>query len=203
MSKKYYQMNPAELLGFLTNFQNVANERKDELGLNDVQLTDIDAMRARLAEKIGIRQSTREAAAAAVVDLDETADEAAEMVGSLSAGFKSNRAISSEMFEMLGLDARAANRSTVHAVAPADLVVDGRSNGVNYLKWKSGGNKSRTTYVIEAKFGAAHEYVFVKAQTRTRFEHKNQTPGVRVFYRVKAVRADEESVYSNEAVVYN
>jgi hypothetical protein len=59
------------------------------------------------------------------------------------------------------------------------------------------------TYIIEAKIGNSAEYMFVKALTKARFEHKNQTPGVRAFYRVKAIRGDLESAYSNEAVVYN
>lgn len=113
------------------------------------------------------------------------------------------KAIPDALIELLGLDPDSTNLTPIVPVAPTDLVVEGRSNGINYLRWKSGGNKPRTTYIIEAKIGAATEYVFIKATTKVRFEHKNQTPGIKALYRAKAVNADLESPFSNEGVIYN
>ena len=125
------------------------------------------------------------------------------LIGSVNIIVKSDKTIPDSLIESLGLDADDDSLTSIVPVQPADLVVEGRSNGINYLKWASGGNKPRTIYIVEAKIGDATSYVFAKSTTKTRFEHKNQTPGVRVFYRVKAVHGDLESASSNEAVVYN
>ncbi|HQU84141.1 MAG TPA: fibronectin type III domain-containing protein [Pyrinomonadaceae bacterium] len=203
MSKKYYKMNPAELLVFLTNFIAVADDKQTELGLTTADITLLQGFKSKLETKINNRQSTKETATSAKTELDETQKEVNDLIGSHNNGFKSDKTIPDSLIELLGLDADSNNLTPIVPVAPTDLVVMGSSNGVNSLKWKSGGNKPRTTYIVEAKIGAATEYVFVKATSKTRFEHKNQTPGVKVLYRVKAVHGDLESDFSNEAVVYN
>ena len=107
------------------------------------------------------------------------------------------------MIEELGFDPDDDTPTTIVAIAPSDLVVEGRSNGSNYIKFKRNGNKPVVNFILEMKIGDETQYKFVKVLSKTRFEHKNQTPGVRAFYRVKAVHGDSESTYSNEAVVYN
>ena len=196
-------MNPAELLVFLTNFIAVADDKQTELGLTAFQITQLQGIKTALETKINNRQSTKEAATAALTELNLETKNVNDLIGSLNIGFKADKSISDALLELLGLDADSNNLTPIVPVAPADLVVTGSSNGINSIKWKSGGNKSRTTYIIEAKIGAATDYVFVKATSKTRFEHSNQTPGVKVLYRVKAVHGDLESSFSNEAVVYN
>ena len=196
-------MNPAELLVFLTNFNGIADDKQTELGVSAAQLTELQNIRSLLEEKVINRQSTLEAAAAANIELREIVKDVNERIGSLNTGFKSKREIPDALIELLGLDADDNALTPVTPVTPTDLVVEGRSNGINYVRWRGGGNRSRTTYILEAKTAASAEYMFVKALTKVRFEHKNQPPGVRVFYRVKAIHRDLESPYSNEAVVYN
>jgi hypothetical protein len=203
MSRKYYRMNPAALLVFLTNFNSIAGDKQTELNVSAFQLAELQTIKTLLEEKVNNRRAALDAAAAAKVELKQTVKDVTDLIGSLNNGFKSNRAISDALIELLGLDADENPLTAITPVAPVDLVVEGRSNAINYVKWKSGGNNSRTTYILEAKIGAANEYIFVKALTKQRFEHKNQTPGVRALYRVKAIHGELESAYSNEAVVYN
>lgn len=196
-------MNPAELLVFLTNFNGIADDKQTELGVSAAQLTGLQNIKTLLEDKVNNRQATQEAATAAHFELRNAVKVVNERIGSLNLGFKSNKEIPDALIELLGLDANDEALTTVTPVAPTDLVVEGRSNGINYVRWRGGGNRSRTTYILEAKLAASAEYMFVKALTKVRFEHKDQPPGVRAFYRVKAIHRDLESPYSNEAVVYN
>lgn len=203
MPKKYYQMTPIELSVFMTNLNAMATAKKSELGISTDLLTDLTVGKTDLDVGIDERQATKEAASAAVTALKLKHKKALAAIAALNQTLKGNKDAPAELIEMIGLDVEDGSLTAIIPVAPADLVVTGSSNGINLLKWKSGGNKPRTTYIIEAKIGDATEYVFVKATSKTRFEHKNQTPGVKVLYRVKAVHGDLESSYSNEAVVYN
>lgn len=203
MAKKYYNMTPIELSVFMTNLNAMAEAKKAELGISNALLSDLTEGKSDLDVGIDERQATKEAASAAVTALKQKYKRALAAIAALNKTLKGNKDAPAELIEMLGLDVENGNLTAIIPVAPADLVVTGSSNGVNSLKWKSGGNKPRTTYIVEAKIGAAVDYVFVKATSKTRFEHKNQTPGVKVLYRVKAVHGDLESGFSNEAVVYN
>lgn len=196
-------MNPAELSVFMTNLNAMAEAKKAELGISNALLSNLTEGKTDLDGGIDERQATKEAASAAVTGLKQKYKKALAAIAALNQTLKGNKDAPAELIEMMGLDVDDGSLTAIIPVAPVDLVVTGSSNGINLLKWKSGGNKQRTTYIIEAKIGAATEYSFVKATSKTRFEHKNQTPGVKVLYRVKAVHGDLESSYSNEAVVYN
>ena len=203
MAKKYYNMTPIELSVFMTHLNAMAEAKKAELGISNALLSDLTEGKTDLDVGIDERQATKEAASAAVTGLKQKYKRALAAIAALNQTLKGNKDAPAELIEMIGFDVEDGSLTAIIPVAPADLVVTGSSNGVNLVKWKSGGNKPRTTYIVEAKIGDAPDYVFVKATTKTRFEHKNQTPGVKVLYRVKAVHGDLESGFSNEAVVYN
>lgn len=203
MAKKYYKMTPIELSVFMTNLNAKAEAKKAELGISATLLADLTDGKSDLDVGIDERQATKEAASAAVTALKQKYKRALAAIAALNQTLKGNKDAPAELIEMLGLDVDTGSLTAVIPVPPTDLVVTGNSNGVNLLKWNSGGNKPRTTYIVEAKIGDAPNYVFIKATTKTRFEHKNQTPGVKALYRVKAVHAELESDSSNEAVVYN
>ena len=203
MSKKYYKMTAAELLVFLTNFNTVADVNKAELSLSAPQLTEMQDVKNDLEAKLIDRQAKQEAAIASTSALNQTAKNVNAMLGGYNTTFKANKAIPDSMIEELGFDPDDDTPTTIVAIAPSDLVVEGRSNGSNYIKFKRNGNKPVVNFILEMKIGDETQYKFVKVLSKTRFEHKNQTPGVRAFYRVRAVHGDSESTYSNEAVVYN
>ena len=121
MSKKYYRMNPAELLVFLTNFNGIADDKQTELGVSAAQLTELQNIRSLLEEKVINRQSTLEAAAAANIELREIVKDVNERIGSLNTGFKSKREIPDALIELLGLDADDNALTPVTPVTPTDL----------------------------------------------------------------------------------
>lgn len=196
-------MNAAELSAMLENLTVKAELKKTELSMSDEQIEEYKALRTSLNQGIALTVSTRQAATSATTALRQKVKLINTKLGLLNKQLKGNENVTSDLIESIGLESDDNVSSAIVPVAPTDLVVEGRSNGINYVKWKSGGNKPRTNYVLEAKIGDATEYVFVTVTAKTRYEHKNQTPGVRVLYRVKAVHNDLESACSNEAVIYN
>lgn len=203
MAKTFYPANNAEFLIWLLNFITVATTNKVKLGLSDPQIAALETLRAGFSDQLNEQQAKKEASVAATTLVKDSRKNLNSEIGSLNAIFKANKEIAADLIEALGLSANGDSAVSSVPVAPVDLVVTGSSNGTNSLKWAGGGNKQRTTYIVEAKIGDAANYVFVAVSTKLRYQHKNQTPGVRVFYRVKAVNGDQESAYSNSAVIYN
>jgi hypothetical protein len=203
MSKTIYPANNAEFLIWLVNFITVAAANKVVLGLTDGQVTVLENLRAEFSTQLNEQQAKREAAIAATTLVNGSRKLLNSEIGSLNAIFKANKSVAPELLEEMGLNAGGDSVVSSVPVAPVDLVVSGSSDGTNKLKFGNGGNRPRTIYVIEAQIGDSPNYVFVAVTSKTRFDHKNQKPGVRVFYRVKAVNGDLESAYSNIAVIYN
>lgn len=203
MASSYYPANNAEFLIWLINFIAVATANRVALGLSNEQITALDTLQTEFSDQLNDQQAKKEAATASTTLVNGTRKFINSELGSLNAIFKANKNVAADLIESLGLNANGDSAVSSVPLPPVDLVVTGLSNGTNTLKFGNGGNNSRTTYIIEAKIGDAANYGFVAVSTKTRYEHKNQTPGVRVFYRVKAVRGDLESAYSNEAVIYN
>ena len=53
------------------------------------------------------------------------------------------------------------------------------------------------------KTGESTTYTMVDVVTKTKYDHKNQTPGVKVSYRILAKRGEKLSGHSNIATVYD
>jgi hypothetical protein len=74
---------------------------------------------------------------------------------------------------------------------------------LNILKWKRNDNKPNTVFIIECRSGAAsNEWMQIGVTQRTAFEHRLPKAGEQCLYRVYAARNEQNSPYSNEAIVY-
>jgi hypothetical protein len=113
-----------------------------------------------------------------------------------------NPAVSDESKTVAGLPIRDLVRTISAPVAPVDLVAVEMSGGAHELAWLSNGNAPGVQYVVEAKTGLAGDFSLVDVVTTTTFRRSGQTPGVRVDYRVRARRRDQNSEPSNVASVF-
>lgn len=191
-----------EAMVFLENFATVAQNNKEELGLTEEQLTVIKTTKNKYQSDLNAKQAADDNQTAKITIMRETHKEANDLVSFYNTTLKATKTISRSSLQQLGLNVTTENSSPTSPVMPTDVVAEGFSNGINKVKWKKGANISGTQYIIEAKSGDAAEFSYAGVTTKSTFEHKNQKPGVRTFYRVKAQRNDEPSPYSNEAVVY-
>lgn len=87
-------------------------------------------------------------------------------------------------------------------VMPVALTVSGQSDGTNTLAWKKMGNKPGTTYLVEYQNNANGGWTLLDTTTRSKYAATGFVPGQRTSYRVRAKRNEQNSAYSNEAVIY-
>lgn len=106
-----------------------------------------------------------------------------------------------EELRLVGLEPRK-ERALTTPLAPSELLATPSADGINRLTWKRGDDVDSTLYDIEAQTGNSPDFALVYTTGARRFDHKNQTPGVKITYRVSARRRGISSGFSNLAQVY-
>lgn len=202
MAKPIYPSNDAEFALWFANLINKGATHKTTLKLTTEQLSALGEKLTAFNENLALKQQKREESVAQTALVKNLRDDLNKEVGLLNNGFKGIDGLPSNIIEELGLNVSDDRNAGSTPNAPADLVATGTSDGTNSLKFSRSGNRQGTTFIIEAKIGDSNSWVMMDAVTGSNYKHKNQTPGVKVQYRVKAKRGDLESGYSNTAVVY-
>lgn len=202
MISNIYKMSDAEFSVFMENFHTVFTDNKATLGVDTAQIAEVLGFKTGVQGALNEKQAAEELKQAKTANLREKRKNAMKKVAYYNTIFKANEAIPDSLIEQLGFDANGDSFNSLSPQQPTDLVADGFSNGINTLKWKKNGNRPNTVYIIEGRKESEPNFAYAGTTTKTKFDHKNQQPGARMFYRVKAQRNDEESPYSTEAVVY-
>lgn len=202
MSRKFYKMSNAEFTIFVANLVTESNNNKTVL---EFKQTDIDSLGNDNTEHnadLLLRQSIQDSLNSKNTTIKSRRRKMNKMVAKLQTDAENNENVSDSLLEQLGFDARNGNASSPAVSPVTNLVATGTSDRVNALKFNRNGNKQGTLFYIYAKIGNATEWILIDVITGTKYAHKNQTPGVKVQYCVKAKRGDVESASSNTAVVY-
>jgi hypothetical protein len=202
MITNIYKMSDPEFSVWLENFNTVAEAKKDTLGLATPQITEMDDIKSELNVALNEKQAAEDVKKAKTVILRAKRKAAMKKVAYYNIIFKANDLITDDIIEELGFDASDAIPALLSPQQPIELTVQGFSTGINSLKWKKNGNKQNTVYIIDSRKETAAAFSFAGTTTKAKFDHKDQKPGERTFYRVRAMRNDEESSNSNEAVIY-
>lgn len=202
MFANIYKMSDAEFAVWLENFWAVFDANVAEFGLTATESNELKTIKDEMTAALNEKQASEETRQAKTVAFRGKRRTAVKKVAFYNTIFKANDLIADSLIEQLGLDSNDENLTSATPQQPLDLVAEGFSNGNNETKWKKNGNKPNTIYIIEGRLETQPNFAYVGSTTKTKFIHKNQTPGVRMFYRVKAQRNDKESTNSNEAVVY-
>lgn len=202
MAKKIYPSNDAEFAIWLANLINKASIHKAILKLTDEQLTDLEDKLTSFSTNLALKQQKKEESVGQTALVKDARKDLNKDVGLLNNGIKSIDGVPSSIIEEMGLNVNDSNNGNTTPATPLSLVVTGSSDGVNRLKFNRNNNHQGTVFIIEAKIGDSNSWVMIDAVTGSTYKHKNQIPGVKIQYRVKAKRGELESIYSNTAVVY-
>jgi len=202
MLKNIYKMTDSEFSFWLENFQTEMEANKAALGITDEVIAEVLGLKTGFNTALTEKQATDELKQSKTAVLRDKRKITNKKVASLSKIFKANEDVPASLIELLGLDANDGNLTLSTPQQPTELTVEGFSNGINQLKWNRNGNKPNTVYIIEGRIESEPNFSFAGTTTKRKFADKNQTPGIRKFYRVRAMRHDQESTNSNEAVVY-
>jgi hypothetical protein len=185
----------------LDNISDKAGGTPEDYGLNASLITEVNTSRTAIAAGIADQLEKKAAAKAATTALTQLRKDGDDLGSRIKAEMR-RAGMPPEKFEELGFDADDSTPSPIGVQTPTDLTAQGASNGTNSMKFNRNDNKKGTIFIIEAKIGAATDYVMVGTTTKTSFNHTGQKPGVKAMYRVRAQRGEQFSEYSNEAVVY-
>jgi hypothetical protein len=202
MAKKIYPSNDAEFAVWLANLINKATVYKTTLKLEETQIDALTAKLTAFNTNLGLKQQKKEESVAQTALVKDERKVLNKDIGLLNSAVKSIDGLASNIIEELGLNANESNFGGAALNNPTDLVATGTSDGTNALKFNRNGNRQGTTFIIEAKIGDSDVWVMIDAVTGSTYKHKNQTPGVKVQYRIKAKRGESESGVSNTAIVY-
>lgn len=197
------KLSNSEFKNLLDAIETKADGDAAGYGLTQGLIDDIKANRDVLAADIADQRAKQDAATAATTKLRATRAAGNRLAARVKQTMKLGEVAENRIVD-LGFNADDAVATPIGAQTPTELSVEGFSNGSNKMKFKRSGNKPNTIFTIEAKTGGAASFVIVGTTTTTTFNHTNQTPGVKVVYRVRAQRGNGGfSEYSNEAIVYN
>ena len=202
MPLDYLPTNDRELLAWLKNFTTTATANKSTLGLTEAELTEMTDARNTLDAKLTANDTAQRVAIAATEEKNRAHQAAASLARKRARAIQARDSVPDSLRDQLGLTVRDATRTSGLPETPPELLATPHADGTNTLKWKAGGNKPGTQYLIEARTGESAVWALVDAVTKTSYTHTGQTPGQKVRYRVRAKRSDTTSSYSNEAGVY-
>lgn len=165
------------------------------------------------AAELGTLRTLANDALAAESDKDAAQDAAKSKVTAADAAAKAleeawrpvrrdayNTADDEELREA-GLEPRK-ERALTTPLAPTNLQVVAQADGTNRLFWKAGDAVDSTLYDIEAQVGNSPDFALVYTTGARKFDHKNQTPGQKIVYRVSARRRGISSPHSNLVQAY-
>lgn len=202
MADDFRRLPHAEFIIWMENMLTTLENNNATLGLDANLLNDAKATRASLATNLSERQTLEDNLAGKNEEIKFNRADGNNKASVLKKLLKLNANASNSLIEQSGFNLDDDIKSSNPPIQPLDLVVTGTSDGTNSLKWSRNGNKQGTLFVIEAKIGDSNDWSMVDVVTNSKYEHKNQTPGVKVNYRIKAKRGDSLSTASNSAMVY-
>lgn len=184
-----------------TNFADVALANASELNLSPSQTLRMQEAADHFKATYLASEEAKVIARARVGAKIAARESAEEVFRSFGAMILSNPDVGAELKGKLGMK---AGRTQGPPLTPAtELSASGSSNGANILKWNRNGNTDRTLFLIEALYPGESGWQFVATTTKARCIHQDQTPGVRVIYRVTSQRGDKKSLPSGLAQVYD
>jgi hypothetical protein len=199
----YIPSRDAEFRNWGDNFAKQAGTHQADLFLTEAQVAELTSGSTEFANKYEAHLTAQDAAEAATMDKKKARKDYESKIRIIAGIIQANPEIPDSLRETMGLPVHDTTPSVVNPQTPQSLEAKGSDDGVNHLNWKAGENKTGTMYLIEAKVADSISYAMIDVVTKTKYDHKKQTPGVRVSYRVRAKRGEKLSEHSNIATVYD
>ena len=203
MAKPYYPREDAAFLTYTQNADSVLENNLTEFGISqdkyDKFHTNVSAYGTKLAAHVATQAAAKGATDEKNLSKRELLVSLREIVNIVSANLDAPNYLKEEA----GFPVHDKIPTDLIPYLPVNLTVKGYADGTNESNWDKGENKPGCLYVIEAMIGDATEFSVVDTITATKYAHKNQKPGVRAIYRVRAKRKNLISDPSNEAAVYS
>jgi len=198
---EYFPAKDKDAVTWVTKFVSIATANSTMVSIPTATLSTITVTNTEFNNSILLAENKKAEWKAAVKTKNEKRKALTNQVRTQNRFIQGRVEVTDSVKVQMGLNVRPTKPSIVTPVTPGKLSATGSSNGVNFLTWKNGGNKSGTLYEIWVSLGKGN-WQLLAAVTRLRFEHKIIVPGVPYIYKVRANRADRFSNFSDTASVY-
>lgn len=202
MADNFYKLSNAEFVIWMQNMLTFVETNIADTDIDPTVILDAKPVRVTLATNLVEKQTLEDNLSGKTQEIKFNRKSLNKVAAKIQAALKNDEAISDSFIEQAGFNVDEGSKSPIVPIQPTSLVVTGTSDGTNSLKFNRNGNKQGVLFIIEAKIGDTGEWGMIDAVKTTKFEHKNQTPGVKMQYRVRAKNGELISTASNVAVIY-
>lgn len=205
----YLPVKDLELQKWVDNFVAIATANLSALGISEGDLAPVQGEDNQFMQALIATQNTKTAYDGATKNKEQAHKNLTARIRPLVKKIQGSQNASLSLKAQLGINANNGIRTNTPPVTPATLVAVPLATGTNTLAWKKMGNKQATQYVVYAKPLAAGAsanadtgWIMVGQTTRSRFDHRDVTPGQPFAYKVVAARADQFSQPTAPVTVY-
>lgn len=191
----------SEYIVWLANFNTVAADNSDLLGLTTAQIAVLHQSLTDVNNAIADVASTAAQLKAAHLSKQNTVKTSETLLRGYAKSIAASKTVPDALKKQLGVNVRQPSTHTPPAI-PKTLAASVLKNGTPALSWKPNGNTRATVYFVEMQISSTSAWTLLDGTTRTKYVVSDATPGVKTAFRIYAKRNEINSGYSNIAVVY-
>jgi len=198
----FYPRSVAGLIDFYETYIHGATANMTALNYTQIDIDNMTALLTALQSAHTGLLNAKAAFAEAVELKDISMNSAIKDIQDRSALIQADKKLADTVREAMGLPVHDKIPSHETPFQPSDLQIKPLSTGTIKIDWNANGNKSGTQYIIEVKFALDGNFQNVDTVTATKYDHKNQTPGVPAWYRITPRRGKLVGESSETVGVY-
>lgn len=202
MGKSFYPSREAEIFDYATQMHSMVSGSPTTWGLTTSDVTALNTIMGQWDVDYGQALALEKSKLAAVSQKDARKAELIRRFRLLNNKVQATPSVTAAMKVEAGFSVPDTTPTAVIAQTVTTLSVTGFDTGANNLKWARSGNKSAVKFAVFVSYDNGAEWSQVTVVTKTKFEHKGQTPGQTAWYKVVAYSASNTALASPIAVVY-
>lgn len=198
-SSDFVPSNDATYETWLANFAAKCDTYETLIGFTAEQLGAISLQSTGFATSMNNLEEAKLALKTTAQAKDTSKKTSTALARSYAKQIKGTQGVTNAILADFGI---LASSSVGPVVTVTNLNVVGCDDGVNKLKWDRTGNANGTMFLIESSFDGLTGWELVDVTTKVTYDHIDQIPGQRQFYRIKSKRASTTSPACPPEVVY-
>ncbi len=195
----YIPSNDGAYETWLANFAAKCETYEDTVGLTAEQILAMQSQSSTFSDDLTGVEAARLAFKTSVQSKDTSRKSSTAMARTLAKQIKGAPGATDAILADFGI-LTSSTVGPVVTVTGLDIV--GCDDGVNKLKWDRTGNANGTMFLIESSYDGLTGWELVDVTTKVTYNHTDQIPGQRQFYRIKSKRASTTSPACPPEVVY-
>jgi hypothetical protein len=198
-SNDYVPSNDLIYKQWLANFAAKCETYETLVNFNVEQLAAVNAQNTAFATAMDDLEEAKLAYQNAVQAKDSARKSSVALARAYAKQIKGTPGVTPAIQSDFGI---LSNSTVGPVVVVSGLNITGCDDGVNMLKWDRTGNANGTMFLIESSLNGQTGWELVDVTTKVTYDHIDQIPGQRQFYRIRSKRGNTTSQACPPEVVY-